>query len=292
MLKIYMSESNLFEKRENIAQKLLQRLPDLARIFIENIPENENFIKNPDDPAEHHKRWHQFGIITHTRKFLEFYNHQMPEYLKKWGMEKEINEKLTRKIAHKTKDELLRIAIVLHDLGKFDRDFEEKDEELEPDYKGHERKSETFILKNEKVYNLLKNTYGLTENQIEYIAGCAGLHYELGKMRKAAKESLGGFNLEFVKSEKCRQLCRKITADCADFKFEIGVLFLGDSLSKTNVMTAAGAESDREIEDLTDKAKKVITKRNLNPNLIKTILQVPIQTEMARVYFEEVLKNQ
>jgi hypothetical protein len=92
-----MPKSNLFEKRENIDQKLLRQLPELAKIFIADIPENKNFIENPDDPAEHHKKWHQFGIITHTRKFLEFYNQQMPDYLKKWGMEKEINEKSATK---------------------------------------------------------------------------------------------------------------------------------------------------------------------------------------------------
>jgi hypothetical protein len=179
---------------------------------------------------------------------------------------------------------------VLHDLGKFERDFEEKDGELEPDYKGHEKRSEKFILENEQIYDLLKQKYGLTEKQIQYIARCAGLHYELGKVRKVAKESPGGFNLNFVKSEKCRQACQKIAADYPDFKFEIGILFLGDSLSKTDVMTAAGAKTDREIEDLTDKAKKVIKERKLNPNLIKTVLQVPIETEMARVYLKEVFK--
>ena len=71
-------------KSNELEDELLSDLETLVPQYIEKRPENENFMKNPDDPAEHEPNWHQFGIITHTRKFSEFYRTEAKEYFQDW----------------------------------------------------------------------------------------------------------------------------------------------------------------------------------------------------------------
>ncbi len=289
-----MEPKQTFEQEAELTldQKLLKQLPQLGKLFIENIPENRNFRKNPDDPFEHHHKWHQFGIITHTAKFLEYFNTQAQDYFTQWGIDKEIKEKMSEQIDGMTKEDLLRIAIVLHDLGKFERDFEEKNGKLEPDYKGHEKRSEKFIKENDKVQEVLKDEYKLTDAQIEYIARCAGLHYELGKVRSVAKKTPEGFTIAFAKSEGCKKASREIGDKFPDYKIEVGILFLCDSLAKTDVRVAAKAKTDLEAEAMAEEIKEVIEDRSLNPKLISAIKQVALNNEIAKTYLTTILNKE
>lgn len=271
---------------EEIVQKLLNDLPEIAKTIIENRPENDNFKVNPDDPNEHDLNWHQFGIITHTKKSYEFYQTLVQEYLKQWGISNCINEKLSEQIDGKTKAELLQISIVLHDLGKFARGFKEEGR-LKPDYKGHEAKSEKLIMEDEQIRNCLQKTYALTDSQIIYIARCTALHYELGKMRDEAKKSDVGYSIAFTESEKCREVCGEIASEFSEFKEEIGILFLCDFLAKTDIIIYA--KTDQEIEEQTLEIEQTIQERGLHPKLIAAIKQRPVNIANAKRYLENII---
>lgn len=274
---------------EEIERDLLEKLPELARDVMEDRPENNNFRENPDDVEEHDPQWHQFGIITHTQEFSRVYKNECQEMLRDWGVGESVNDKLSEEIDGRTKAELLQISIPLHDLGKFARGFVGEDDQLEPDYAGHEAKSERLIMENEKVQSLLREGYGLTDDQIEYVARCAGLHYELGKMRDEAKQSALGYSLAFTENDECREVCGKITDRYPQFKGEIGILFLGDSLAKTDLRI--DADSDEDIERQIEQITRTVGERGLNPKLIATVLQRPVNVAVAKVYLEEVKKN-
>lgn len=274
------------ERPESIYQKLLTRLPEIAKAVMDDRPENDNLKRNPDDPKEHAIRWHQFGIITHTEVFSQSFQNEAQEYFKNWDIDLKINQKLSEQIDGKTKAELLQISIPLHDLGKFARDFKEEDGKLEPTYYGHEAKSEKLIKENESINCLIHKTYGLTHVQVDYIARCAGLHYELGKTRDAAKKTDMGFTIAFANSEQCQKTCKEIAYKYPEFKVEIGILFLCDSLAKTDVRI--DAETDEEIEKQTQQIERIIQERNLNPQLIAAIKQLPVNIAIARRYLESV----
>lgn len=269
-----------------IINELLRLLPIIARDVMEKIPENSNFSKNPDDPKEHAERWHQFGIISHTQAFIQAYKDEVHHYFKKWNLELKINAKLHEKIDNITKRELLGISGVLHDIGKFARTFKMYDSKLEPTYFQHEIKSEILIKQNKVIYNLLKETHNLTENQVDFIARCAGLHFELGKTRNAIKESSLGFTIAFANSQECEKVFKEIATEYPLFKIEIGVLFLCDSLAKTDVRI--DAKTDEEIEQKSEKINLIIEKRNLNPKLKVAIQQLPVNIELVRKYLESV----
>jgi len=276
-------------KLRKIGQELLDGLPELAKIVIGDRPENSNFKQNPDDPEEHDPRWHQFGIITHTKKFSEFYQTKAQECLRQVGVDKNISKQLSRQIDGITKTELLQISIPLHDIGKFARDFKEEKGKGKPNYKGHWEKSERLIVENEQIRSFLRKTYGLTNSQVLYIARCAGLHYELGKVRETAERSHSGYTIAFVESEECKEACIEIARKFPDFKEEIGILFLCDSLAKTDVEIEV--ETDQDIENQTEQIKQVIEERRLNPKLIAAAKERPVNIAIAKRYLELVNKE-
>lgn len=266
-----------------ITDFLLERLPDIASRIIEEIPVNKNFLKNPDDPQEHVVNWHQFGIITHTRVVLEAYIKDTPKFYDQWKVRDKINNKLCVKIDGKTKHDLIKIGIILHDIGKFARNFKNENGKIEHNFYGHESISETFIISEDSfIHDLLKNTLLLTIPQIAYIGRIAGLHFELGKSRDASRRSIHGYSISFSKSKECEKICLAIASQFIDFKEEIGILFLCDSLGKTDIRI--NAESDERIEQQRAFIYQVLAKRELNPILMAAIMQLPVNIAISKRY--------
>ncbi len=257
----------------------------VAKQIIEPIPENDNFIANPDDVNEHDPAWHQFGIISHTAAAYSAYTKEFEVLMKNWQLYDFIHEKLNETIDGKQKKELLEFALILHDIGKFQRSLKYVYGcGFVPDYEGHEGLSEKIILDRSKsIYPLLTSDYQLTDNQINYIAKCAGLHYELGKIRKKAYKDGGGFTLSYVDSLSCESNLKAVQHKHEGFNIEIGVLFLCDNLAKTNIRISV--VSDEEIELMTDEIKNVIQQSDLHPNLIYAIKQLPVSVYLAHKYF-------
>jgi hypothetical protein len=269
-----------------IAVKLEENLPIIAQEIISQnnnlTPEaRTNFLENPDAIIEHYPKWHQWGIVTHSLNFGKFYDHTVSQYLDAWGISADVDSYLNSRIDGRTKGELLRISMPLHDLGKFD-----KKQDLESgkfDFHGHETRSREIILEN--LVNTRLENEGLTQSQIQYVADCAGYHFELGFVRRAAKKTQMGYTIAYTQSDSCKRDLHSKLPDYKGFEVEIGLLYLSDSLAKTDVtldvITDEGIESSKSI------VEQELIVRNLNPKLIKAVLQSPVNVMLSKTYMGE-----
>ena len=211
-------------------------LPELARQVIRRyldlrLPETQAFLDRPDGREQHQTSWHQWGIITHTRMFLRHFETDIPRYLRAWSLWEPVNTLLSRTIDGVTRWDLLRISILLHDIGKFGARTRGTHRFH---FTHHERLSGEIIRQ-----ELDLSRYGLTLKQIEYVALTAEDHFVLGLLRKRAREQ-GRYDVAFTCTEEFAALGRQIKAHHPDDFVEVGVLFLGDSLSKAD--PASGPE--------------------------------------------------
>lgn len=211
-----------------VARAINEELPEMAREVIRThldlaVSANADFLAHPDAREHHQTQWHQWGIITHTRVFLEDFRVVVPGYLREWGLWTRIDECFWVTIDGATKWELLDIVVLLHDVGKFAARTRGRDRFH---FSRHEQLSREIILT-----DLDLGRYGLTPAQIDYIARCAGDHFVLGIVRKRAREQ-GAYNAIFIESDEFARLTCRIKQEHPNDFVEIGVLFLGDSLAK------------------------------------------------------------
>ena len=144
--------------------------------------------------------------------------------LASWGVLRSVDRVLDTPIDGVPRRGLLRISILLHDIGKFGSRTRGK---YRFHFMRHEELSGAII--REKID---LGRYGLTPAQAEYVALTSEDHFVLGLMRKRARER-GEYDMAFVQSEAFVQQAREIRAGHPDDFVEIGVLFIGDSLAKT-----------------------------------------------------------
>jgi len=270
---------------DKIIDEIDQNLEDIARFILSKKIENEEnflfklmqkkFFINLDSPLEHHPKWHQWGIITHTRKFIKFYDTKVQKDLKEWNIYNRVQKHLSYKIDGISKAKLIYIGILFHDIGKFHKNYKMNPNlKIDINFKNHEIYSYN-IIKNE-LFSLLSKNYGLSDNQIEYIAMCARYHFELGIVREFAKKSPQGYTIEFAKSDKFKKNIEKIIPNFKEYAIEVGLLFLADSYAKSDIEYL-----NRDDKDILKELKI----RKLNSNLIHSIKQIPINIEIAREYF-------
>ena len=270
-----------------LINSLQERLTEIARDIINenldlSIKENRRFFLYPDSVELLDRRWHQWGIITHTGMVKKSFEKEIPLYLEKWGFLEKVNRIFDEKIDGTGKKDLLLIAIILHDTGKFKINTirTKKDRSRFFSFRGHEKGSGD-IIRGEKLYSLLRNEYNLTSKQIEYIAKSAELHFELGILRERAKSCKNGYSPEFLQTSLFKKKAEKIIRNSPLFKWEIGVVFLADTLGKTDMRIC----DHRDKEEIR-KLKRKIKERNLDGNLIKSILQIPVNLEAVKRYFQ------
>ncbi len=267
------------------AAKALAFLDKHAKSFIEDTPENQTFIANPDAPEEHKPEWHQFGIITHTKHFLFHFNDTLPKYLKKWGLHQKVVNHLNDEIDGISRYELIKLSIVFHDIGKFaGRFFKHKNGSKCAYYNGHERLSENMIRENPDIQYFF-SSLGIVHSQIEYIARCAGLHYELGKIRDVACHN-GCFNIAYVQSQECLNYCIATMNSNPNYAIEMGLLYLCDSLAKTDINF--DAINDEDIKQNYCQILNMVEQNGLNLNLAKVIVQQPINVAFVRAYLSNI----
>lgn len=216
-----------------VVERLNHDLPQIASAVIQQHldpgdPATRDFRNHPDAREQHQTRWHQWGIITHTRVFLRHFEEDIPRYLHEWGLWTSVNERLSRPMDGLPRWDLIPAAILLHDIGKFGARFRGRSRFH---FTGHESLSGE-IIRNE----LNLEEYGLTPQQAEYVARLAEDHFVLGLMRRGARE-LGGYDAAFAGSPEFRTMALRIKRDHPDDFVEIGVLFLGDSLAKADPST-------------------------------------------------------
>ena len=76
---------------------------------------------------------------------------------------------------------------------------------------------------------------------------------------------------------------KEVFAKHEAYKTEVGLLFMADNLSKTDIIIEA--DTDEDIANKKNWAEDEITRRKLNPKLIKAVLQRPVNVAVAKEYF-------
>jgi hypothetical protein len=236
----------------------------------------ERFLDNLDSAEEHDPEWHQWGIITHSRKFRAMHENHAALYVRNWGLQKAVEDYLSEKIDDVPKAHLIKIAMPVHDLGKFMKGIKENERF---DFDGHEEISEQIIQSPE----FRRNLKDLTDKQVEYVAECAGLHYKLGVVRKKARDS-GDYTIAFTQSSEFADTAEDLASNYPDMAPEIGLLFLADSLAKTDILISA--ETDAEIETHDRVIKHLIDEKQLSPKIIRAVKQLPVNAAAAKEYLK------
>jgi len=238
----------------------------------------DSFAANLDAVEEHQPRWHHWGIVTHSFKFRAMYNDEARRYLEAWGLYNAVAQALSEEIDGVAKADLFQIMMPWHDLGKF---WKKPGKRPQGDFGGHHELSAKIILTRLKGR---LTEYGLTEDQIQYIARCAMYHYELAFLRKKAIDSEAGYDIKFTESDAFKKAVMSRPSELQDIEVEIGLMFLADSLAKTDIILQA--TTDAGIIDCTSYAKDELAKRSLNKKLIGAVLQRPVSIAVARRYLE------
>jgi hypothetical protein len=213
---------------EGATRAIDDALPQFARDVIRrhldlNDEVNRDFLAHPDDREQHKMLWHQWGILTHTRAFLHSFDSTVRELLSEWGVWPLVDERLSATVDGVTRWELLKVSILLHDIGKY---AARRQGRKGFHFGGHEAWSGEIIR-----HELALARFGFTPDQVEYVARTAEDHFVLGLLRRHARDR-GRFDLDFPLSPEFRKLALEIRVQHPDDFLEIGVLFLGDSLSK------------------------------------------------------------
>jgi hypothetical protein len=265
-----------------------RELPVLARELVAaarypDYPRNTRFLEHPDAQSEHETRWHQWGIITHSRMFEKYYAEQVPAYLKKWGIAYKVASALAAPVDLTPKSDLIRLAVPLHDLGKFSvrRLTLGPGNDVWTSFKGHELES-ARIIRGPRVRSILQDTCGLTDAQLDYVAECAARHFVLGTMRNETRRS-GEYNLAFVRQPEFSDLCRRLMADNSGYELEVGLLWLADSLAKIELRVEAETDAERAAQEPAVRARLAGLGIE-SGEMVATALQMPVNIAVAGIY--------
>jgi hypothetical protein len=289
------NEANKLEVQERVEAMRLE-LPLMAKALIGEhldlkVPENQAFYENPDNPLFHAPSWHQWGIITHTNQFSSSFSGEVLEHAKKWGLTQAVGRLFAEQVDGLDKRQLMEAGVLFHDLGKFTKRTVEYDAQGKPSYKfeGHEVDSGRLIRKPDFVAQMYTK-YGLNANHVEYIARCAELHFVLGTLREEAKSRAEAlpYSIELIQSDWFRDRARQIANSHPGYELEIGLMFLGDSLAKTDIRLQA--ETDAELELQKGVAERIVVERQLHPKLARGVMQVPLNTAAAKSYLQTVVE--
>ena len=264
------------------------QLPELARNVIKHHlhdgPARERFLLNPDDPAEHEPRWHQFGIVTHNVRAAATYREEIPTYLDEWGLSGDVAPYLEQQIDGTPRGELLDVGLLFHDIGKFAaRTSVERNGATAFSFAEHACFSGSII--RSRLFDFLSTDLDMSPAQREYIATCGDRHYDLATVRNAAKGSVTGYSIAFTSSDDFHDGAQQIQDEQPAFAPEIGILFLADNLSKTDVRLA-DVETDEDIEAQMVEIPEMLREQGLNPGLVQAVRQLPVNIAVARQYLE------
>lgn len=278
--KINIEEAIYFFEKDFLffAKSLIEESQDLSKEC------NKRFFQNPNNYLEHEPRWHQWGIITHTKMFKKFNFIEAPQYFKKWGFAQKIDQEMSQLIDGISKKRLFPLVILFHDLGKFAARKLKYEKNGFRFFSFHKHAiASGEIIRSPKISNFLEK-YGLTNLQIEYIAQCAELHYKLGDIREEGKKNKLKYNFNFIASDDFQKLAKKMMFCYSEFQLEMGILFLGDSLSKTDIRIQAN--SDQEVDSQSEAIQRKIIQRGLNPALIQSAKQLPVNCALVEAYLK------
>ena len=167
----------------------------------------ESFVNNPDFLEKRLVKWHQFGLLSHTKRVRNIFLNELSDYLKLWELSN-INEYLDIKINGCEKRKLVEISILLHDLGKI---VLVEDKSV---HRNHEKESESIILK-------LKELKNLSREQLDYVIRCVNGHDIIGKEIRDFLVSKDKFNFKFLSSSGIKNVIGSIIKKNPDIKGNI-----------------------------------------------------------------------
>lgn len=252
-----------------IAQDFEKELPDIIRTIASNHCLDE-FIKNPDFLEDRLKKWHQFGIITHSKNVRAAFNFEIKSYLNDWNIYDSVMAHLDHKIENYSKNELFEISIPLHDLGKVLASKSEKKN------RKHELFS-SYLINNTCLKEKLR-CYGIFNESLDYLSNIIKTHSMVGKGFRDILKDSGNLNIENLNSNTSTY-CENIINCVGGLEIETGIYFLCDVLGKTDIRYDGDNMTIDEI-DMT------IKKRNLNPDLRYAVLQQPINLKISKIYLK------
>ena len=271
---------------DEIIEEVNTNLEDIAKFVVSKEIDKETdslirqykqqFFTELDSPEQHQPNWHQWGIITHTRNFIKMYDNEVKKHLKAWNRLEAIEEHLSEQIDGISKSKLIYLGILLHDIGKFQKNYSKKlNWRVIYTFNKHEVYSQEIIQND--LYPLLHDYYGLTDKQIEYIAMCARYHFELGFIREIGKKSKYGYSVAFANSQEFEDAVLDVLPSFEEYKIEVGVLFLADSYAKTDV-----AFEERTDNEILEELKY----QDINSKLIHAVKQKSVNLEVVKCYFD------
>lgn len=266
----------------DIANKIEKQLPELI-VQIAKQYDIKPFIENPNFAEPRLVKWHQFGLLEHTQKVREAYltkiDTKTDAFLENLGITKIIDTHFNDKISGLKKYELLDISIPLHDLGKIIAYSDSRN--------NREHELLSVLLMEEDILKNFLNKMGLLNEHLRYIKSCVGLHDILGKKLRDELKHAGKLKPEFLFSDETKSLCKKIANDYSEFKYEIGIYFLCDSLGKTDILIPHG-DNPAVYE------KKIISeleRKKLPADLKWGVMQLPINLKLTESYFRTLTEN-
>lgn len=289
---------NLPNFGRSIAEAYQRLPPERLQHFLDHMEERsgdaDHFAQHIDT---HDPTHHQFGITDHSRLFTRVMTRDLDPYLAKWRLKGKVDKHLSQRIDGMSKRELITIASQVHDLGKYAKGEKYRDVSGEriddwkraarttPDFKAHGEISEE-IIRSPGFSEILK-ARGLTESQIDYVARCAGVHFQLGDVRKAVERE--GYTMEFPESPKFRAAFDDIVKRDPDYAPETVLMFLADSLAKDSLRSRGKAD-----EVMTGAERRRIEtrikSRGLHPKLLRSIEGNPVNIAVARKGLEILFK--
>ncbi|MBI3272024.1 MAG: hypothetical protein HYZ53_23725 [Planctomycetes bacterium] len=280
-----------------IEAELFRRLPAWACELIRSEwyrypadPYREAFARDPDDRLMHESDWHQWGVLTHTRRVSESMLGLSLTLLAEWFGDAVAERRFglaEERVDGLTKWELLFLSVPLHDLGKFiqreHKGWKKDGQRLDFRFKDHEAASGRIV----RAWRDRFAAQGLTDGQIEHLAGCAERHFELGKVRDEVKKRDEGYGFPYIAGAEFRETALRIAADHPGYRREIGIFFIADSLGKTDIHDAIRARSDEELAAFRPVIERTLAARGIHPAVGKGALQLGINLEAARRYLAE-----
>lgn len=262
-------------KINDISEILETELPDIIKKIAEEykIPP---YIDNPDFLEERLCSWHQFGLLTHTKKVRRVFLNELNGLLKEWRLQDKVESYFSKDIDGVERKTLFEISIPLHDLGKI---VCYSDERVDRE---HEKASKTLIstgfLKEE-----LSN-FGLSDGHRAYLEQCIETHDVLGKKLRDVLKHKGNLRLDYVSSRNINNLCKDLARDYFSIKTEIGIFFLCDLLGKTDLRVSA--ENDMEIMQQETNIQEILEERGLSQKLKQAVMQLPVNLKLSEIYLK------
>ena len=171
--------ASISPRAEELLARIDRELPALARDLIPRAPSaSPRFLAAPDDPGEHKPEWHQFGIITHTRRFVAALGDEVPRAVREVdpAIAVRVDRSLDQRLGDLTRRELLLIAGYWHDIGKFTTRTVGRRGDWR--FIGHAHDSARLITGGRAdPADGLGARHGLDPAQIAHVARLADLHY-------------------------------------------------------------------------------------------------------------------